>query len=90
MKNSSGLAKRVISFLGLAAFMTVGAIVLLAVDLPGVTVEDDHPNGCVDCHQQTDDADYRLNVELKALEGHPDISAMMKTVPADCAMCHVP
>ena len=71
------------------------SVLLLGADdgdgpyLPGVTQVDDHPNGCVDCHRQVSaESDYRLNVSLKEMEGHPDISRMVKTMPKDCAMCH--
>ena len=71
-----------------------GAMVLSWADshaqLPGITVEDTHPNGCIDCHKETDDGDYRLSTSLKELSGHPDISMIVKTLPNDCAMCHKP
>ena len=58
------------------------------LQLSGITVKDEHPNGCVDCHKNAGDGrDYRLSVELKA-SGHPDISKIVKTIPGDCAMCH--
>jgi len=56
--------------------------------LYGITATDEHPNGCVDCHAKTGGGDYRLNVELDALGGHPPITAIVKTVPGDCLMCH--
>lgn len=70
-----------------------GALALTFADtdgikLSGITVKDAHPNGCVDCHAKTDSGDYRLNVELKAYKTHPDITAIVRTVPEDCAMCH--
>ena len=59
--------------------------------LPGVTVEDAHPNGCVSCHAVAGDgADHRLNVGMKELSGHPPIDAIVKTLPQDCGMCHRP
>lgn len=58
------------------------------VELTGITVEDPHPNGCVDCHKQNGDSDYRLNAGLKELEGHPDITRIVKNLPQDCSMCH--
>ena len=43
-------------------FILAGSV-LVADDiaaLPGVTVDDDHPNGCVDCHVKVDEErDYR-------------------------------
>ena len=57
--------------------------------LPGINAEDAHPNGCVDCHQKVSDTqDYRLNVELANLDGHPNVAPIMKTIPKDCSMCH--
>ena len=82
--------KKTLSILGFTFIIAVSLIVLMAVDLPGINVEDKYPNGCVDCHANTADADYRLNTELKNLEGHPDITAIVKTVPKDCSMCHKP
>lgn len=34
--------------------------------IPGITAEDTHPNGCVDCHKKTDSADYRLSATIVA------------------------
>lgn len=71
-----------------------GAVVLAwaqegdGLRLPGVNTEDKHPNGCVDCHaNQGEGRDYRLNVSI---EDHPDITAVAKTLPKDCGMCHRP
>ena len=69
-------------------FLAVGFVA--AADspfLPGLTVADDHPNGCVDCHKISGENDYRLNTDLAA-EGHVDISMIVRTVPNDCYMCH--
>lgn len=59
--------------------------------IPGITVADDHPNGCVDCHKKISDTkDYSLPGEIKAMakDGkHPDVSSMVKG-PADCLKCH--
>lgn len=61
-------------------------------EIPGITVEDVNVNGCVDCHNNDiADSDYRLSTSLGELveEGkHPDVSAMVTTVPDDCVMCH--
>ncbi|MCF6335227.1 MAG: hypothetical protein L3J12_05770 [Spirochaetales bacterium] len=58
------------------------------VFLPGITVDDTAPNGCVDCHTNKGDGqDYRLNISL-AKEGHVKIDAMVKTLPNDCMLCH--
>jgi hypothetical protein len=57
--------------------------------LPGITVTDEHPNGCVDCHKnQGEGRDYRLNAELAKVSGHPKIDSIVKTVPDDCLKCH--
>ena len=78
------------------AMAIVGLIVVLGASsddgapfLPGVTVTDEHPDGCVDCHKNAGEGhDYRLNVSLRSVEGHPDITNLVKTLPDDCAMCH--
>ena len=57
--------------------------------LPGITVSDEHPNGCVDCHADAGGGnDYRMNVELAKVDGHPNVDAIVKTLPNDCTMCH--
>lgn len=50
--------------------------------------EDKSPNGCVDCHVDGGGSDTRINVLLKDISGHPDVGAMMNTLPKDCFMCH--
>ena len=78
-------------FIIFALLIAVSAITLTAdshIMLPGVNAEDKHPNGCIDCHSQGADGDYRLNVSLKELSGHPPIDAMVKTLPNDCMTCH--
>jgi hypothetical protein len=87
------VARRVmIPALAIALIMT-GALVLLWAegDLPmlsGITVEDGHPNGCVDCHADAGErGDYRLNVSLNELD-HPDITKIVKVIPKDCGICH--
>lgn len=73
------------------ALILAGALILSWADgdvaLSGITVEDAHPNGCVDCHKQSNGNDYRLTTGLKEL-GHPDIARIVRNVPEDCAMCH--
>jgi hypothetical protein len=57
--------------------------------LPGINSEDKHPKGCVDCHVDAGGGKAnRLNVELKKVKDHPDVGAMMNTLPQDCFMCH--
>ncbi len=75
----------------LLAGSLVGVVSVSAADtpfLPGVTVKDEHPNGCVDCHRQTERGDYRLNAEVAKVKGHPNIDRIVKTAPNDCLMCH--
>ena len=71
---------------------TVAVVLTWADDGPaalsGITVEDEHPNGCIDCHKQAGDNDYRLNVSLKEITGHPDITAIVRELPGGCVMCH--
>jgi hypothetical protein len=61
-------------------------------EIPGITVDDVKVSGCVDCHyKESDERDYRLSTSLGELveEGkHPDVSAMVNTIPDDCVMCH--
>jgi hypothetical protein len=85
---------KVVSFLLLAAVIAAGALALMGQAkpkpfLPGLTVADEHPNGCVDCHKnQGEGKDYRLNVSLAQVEGHPKIDAIVKQVPEGCLVCH--
>lgn len=61
-------------------------------EIPGITVDDVKADGCVDCHyKESDEKDYRLSTSLKELSEqgkHPDVSAMVNTIPDDCVMCH--
>ena len=62
-----------------------------AAPIPGLTAADEHPKGCVDCHQNLGAGkDYRITTGLAGIKGvkHPDISKMVKNVPTDCFMCH--
>ncbi len=84
---------KILFFLLLAGAVVAATLFLVAADnnkpfLPGVTVTDEHPNGCVDCHKVSGDNDHRLNAELANVEGHPKIDAIVKNVPQDCLMCH--
>ena len=79
----------------LAAACLVGIVLLLTAQvppgkLPGLVSADPFPKGCVDCHKLQPDgkSDFRLNVGLKAVSGHPDVTSIVKNVPTDCAMCH--
>ena len=57
--------------------------------LPGINTEDKNPDGCVDCHVDAGGGnDTRMNVVLKKVKDHPDVAAMMNTLPKDCYMCH--
>jgi hypothetical protein len=81
----------IVMFAAVFTFTLAGSM-LVAEDiaaLPGVTVDDEHPNGCVDCHVKVDDEkDYRLNVEVKKVAKHPPIDKMVKNNPDDCMKCH--
>jgi len=61
-------------------------------EIPGITVEDPKPNGCVDCHRKvSEERDYRLTRYIEKLakeEEHPDVVAAINTIPNDCTMCH--
>lgn len=57
--------------------------------LAGITADDQHPNGCVDCHVKvSDEKDYRMPAELKNIEKHPPVEKLVKVVPNDCLKCH--
>ncbi|MBE3575263.1 MAG: hypothetical protein IMW99_07425 [Firmicutes bacterium] len=81
----------------LAAAVAMVALVagaVMAADapkIPQITVADDHPNGCVDCHRKISaDKDYSLQAEIKNMANekkHPDVAAMIKS-PKDCVKCH--
>ena len=84
---------KMLFFILLVGAVATATVFLVAADnnkpyLPGVTVTDEHPGGCVDCHKVSGNDDYRLNVELANLSGHPKIDAIVKNVPQDCLMCH--
>jgi cytochrome c553 len=86
--------RRLLLILLIPAVVIAAALFLVAADnnkpfLPGVTVADEHPNGCVDCHKnQGEGRDYRMNVELAKVSGHPNIEKIVKKLPDDCMMCH--
>ncbi len=78
-------------FVIIIVIIVVSAFALIAEDLvklPGVNTSDQHGKGCVDCHILSGNNDYRLNVSLKGVDGHPPIDTMVKTVPNDCKTCH--
>lgn len=80
--------------------------------IPGITVEDTRPNGCVDCHQKDGDqshpsltlliqewteevsselvekAQAAASSEVTFKGKHPDVGAMISTIPEDCLTCH--
>jgi hypothetical protein len=57
--------------------------------LPGITVKDPYPNGCVDCHiDQGGGKDSRVMAELAKINAHPKVDKIVKTVPKDCLICH--
>ena len=58
--------------------------------LPGINAPDEHPNGCVDCHAEGGaEGALPMNVALEEMK-HSDISAIVKTLPQDCSICHIP
>ena len=57
-------------------------LVLLVFILSGTIQAGDE--GCVTCHA----GPMALNEILAKNEAHPNVSAMINTVPTDCAMCH--
>ena len=67
--------------LALAVLLAVGTGIAVYTQeegvpaIPGVTAEDTHPNGCVDCHRKAgEDRDYRLSTAIEewATEGAPE------------------
>ncbi len=56
--------------------------------LPGVTVTDKYPNGCVDCHKAFSDKDYRPKMGLDKIDGHSEMDAIARNLPRDCMKCH--
>jgi hypothetical protein len=70
-----------------------GTVVLSAesADLPGITVKDPYPNGCVDCHIPSGAGEKSplVTAELAKVSGHPKIDKIVKTIPKDCStLCH--
>ncbi|MFQ6117746.1 MAG: hypothetical protein ACE5LQ_05700 [Candidatus Bipolaricaulia bacterium] len=91
------MKRGLIIILAMAMAVGIGAAVVHTQNqevsqLPGITVEDPKPAGCVDCHKPRPDIgqDFRLSVELQGIEGHPDISGMVATqeIPGLCMTCH--
>jgi hypothetical protein len=61
------------------------------VKLLGITVEDTYPNGCVDCHSnQGAHRVDRLNILVNNIDGHPNVTQIVNTLPEGCGMCHRP
>lgn len=79
--------------IAIIALTIVLSVILVAADndssplLPGLTSADEFPNGCVDCHKK-DSSARAINVILADLDDHPNVAAMMKTIPDSCNMCH--
>ena len=87
------LGTALLLLIGGVSFVTFSQEGELSVpEIAGITVEDVNVSGCVDCHyKESDETDYRLSTSLGELveEGkHPDVSAMVNTIPDDCVMCH--
>jgi hypothetical protein len=84
---------KAVYFLALAIAVAAGTLVLMGQAkpkpfLPGITVADEHPKGCVDCHNNQGGKDLRLTVSLAKIQGHPKIDAIVKTLPDSCLICH--
>jgi nitrate/TMAO reductase-like tetraheme cytochrome c subunit len=62
--------------------MMILSLALIAIVLSGSIQAGDE--GCVTCHV----GPMALNELLAKNEAHPDVSAMVNTIPTDCAMCH--
>ena len=76
-----------------AALILLGAAVLTWADsdieLPGITTADESPNGCVDCHKNTTgEVEIRMDIAMKEIDKHPDVTRITRTIPDDCLMCH--
>jgi hypothetical protein len=78
----------------LALAILVGIVLILTAQippgkLPGLVSADPFVKGCVECHKaQTGGTDLRLNVSLKQVARHPDITNIVRNIPTDCAICH--
>jgi mono/diheme cytochrome c family protein len=70
-----------------ALFFSV-AVMAAANALPGADAPEGFPNGCIDCHSATADADFTMSATMGKFENHPSVTAMVKNVPSDCMMCH--
>lgn len=63
--------------------LTSIVLVFALLSLPVTTSAEE--GGCVTCHA----GPLALNTLLPAkVAAHPDIGAMVNTIPTDCAMCH--
>jgi len=51
--------------------------------LPGITLNDPNPEGCVSCHK----GEMSLKTKLAALK-HRNIDGKVNVVPDDCKSCH--
>ncbi len=60
-----------------------------AANLPGITVKDPYPMGCVSCHLNEKGQDRRVSTWLaQTVQNHPNVKSL-KTIPTDCMVCHV-
>lgn len=48
---------------------------------------DDYPDGCVDCHKQSERRDFRINTLLARI-GHGRGGERTLVIPEGCARCH--
>lgn len=87
MKNAKKILVPLLAVMFLTS-ITLGLAWAETPSLPGITVKDTHPNGCIDCHKIEGSNNYTLPAELKKFPNHPDITNVVKNVPTDCLMCH--
>ena len=85
-----------LKYVFVCALLALSAVILTAQRspnppfLPGVTSQDERPNGCIDCHRGAASETDRIDVILAKLDGHPNVAPITKRVPDDCRLCHKP
>ena len=70
------------------AFFFQGQAYADSAVLPGINAKDDYPQGCVNCHTGAGGGQPLVNVLVKAIKNHADISMITKSVPDGCVICH--
>ena len=94
-------ARKVLIPILAAALILAGALALTWADtdvqLAGITIEDTHPNGCVDCHAKTDcvichkpkmPAGDLNNITHSSHYDNPDENHFIEYYNGDCLSCH--